>query len=469
MPWFVKGEDVQRLYRDRIEGFFQRMQIPSPLHVWTTDPLEKLFDWAKNLQRDNIRLQQEHHEATQESRSLRRQMDQRIKELKDTRDSLHRMTSDNKKYEHDLQELSNKYNHDMDALLIQHDEVTESMKREHRKEVQTLVNRYENELKIQKRKASTDIHNKNLELENYRAQFKKELEERTNKHNAEFDKLLGQVLTNTDDSAEWPDDKLKVNFGELKRLADSITSPRRREFTLPSKDVVGQDLDPTGFVHRGYSHLLLKNAIWSVLVEQFFAIPFGFGAFGPGKGQDELFTMFGSWRKLFDSNVSPTPDPSTLKVFEHDRQANKWRSSTFQGISTVKPLSNSPLARLRKDNIDLTTARILGFLSEFAKLCNGVVSEEVENEIGQLVEQSFELAVQFGVQPARLHLLFPERGEVITIGPDYHETQDGDEAKGSSFEVDLVTAGGLQKVGDGRSDMVTKRAIFPCQVWTLKT
>lgn len=294
MPWFVKGEDVQKLYKDRIEGFFQRLQIPSPIHFYTTDALDKLFEWAKNVYTDNIRLQQEHHDATQENRDLRHELQQRIKELGDTGASLRQMTNDKEKYKGDFRDLSKKYNQDIDALLFQHGEAVETLKREHSKKVQELRNGYENEL-----------DQKEVELQVQKDQYEKELEDRTQKHNTEFDKLLGQVLTNTDDSTEWPDDKLKKNFGELKRLIDAITSPRKKEFMLSKKDLVGQNLDPTGFIRRGgYPHLLLKNAVWTVLVEQFFAIPFGFAAFGPGKGQDELFTMFGSWRKLFDNSIS---------------------------------------------------------------------------------------------------------------------------------------------------------------------
>lgn len=116
--------------------------------------------------------------------------------------------------------------------------------------------------------------------------------------------------------------------------------------------------------------------------------------------------------------------------------------------------------------MDTAISRILRFLSEFASRCNSVVSDEAQNEIKELANLGIEFGLQIGVQPAYVRLLFPSHGESITIGADYQDTQDGDDYKGQTFNVDLVTAAGLQKIGDGRADTKSKRTILACQVWT---
>lgn len=129
------------------------------------------------------------------------------------------------------------------------------------------------------------------------------------------------------------------------------------------------------------------------------------------------------------------------------------------------PEPDSPLAKLSVDNIRQTVNRIMGVLSDVSRLSNSLIRSEVEDEILQMVNLAREIALQFGVHSAQLQLSFPNRGEQIQIGEEFHDCEDGDRYKGSIFGVDLVIVPGLQKIGDGRSDMSSKRIITPCEFY----
>jgi hypothetical protein len=89
----------------------------------------------------------------------------------------------------------------------------------------------------------------------------------------------------------------------------------------------------------------------------------------------------------------------------------------------------------------------------------------MEDDIQKMVQLGREIALQFGIHPAQLRLLVPSRGEQIQIGESYHDCEDGDAYKGSVYGVQLVTAPGLQMIGDGRSDMSSSRTMVPCEIY----
>jgi hypothetical protein len=123
------------------------------------------------------------------------------------------------------------------------------------------------------------------------------------------------------------------------------------------------------------------------------------------------------------------------------------------------------LAKLNADNIHQTVDRIMGVLSEVSRLSNSLVRSEVEDQIRQITNLAREIALQFGVQTAQLQLSVPNRGGDIQIGEEFHDCQDGDSYKGEVCAVDLVIVPGLQKIGDGRFDMNSKRIIVPCEIY----
>ena len=89
----------------------------------------------------------------------------------------------------------------------------------------------------------------------------------------------------------------------------------------------------------------------------------------------------------------------------------------------------------------------------------------MEDEIRQMTNLACEIALQFGVHSAQLRLSAPNRGEQVQIGEEFHDCEDGDSHKGSVYGVDLVIVPGLQKIGDGRSDMSSKWTIVPCEFY----
>lgn len=85
-----------------------------------------------------------------------------------------------------------------------------------------------------------------------------------------------------------------------------------------------------------------------------------------------------------------------------------------------------------------------------------------------MVSLGREIALQFGIQSSQLQLVVPEHGKTIRIGESFHDCEDGDSGLRRTCEVDIVTAPGLQKVGDGRSDMEVQRAMVPCEIYPIE-
>lgn len=126
---------------------------------------------------------------------------------------------------------------------------------------------------------------------------------------------------------------------------------------------------------------------------------------------------------------------------------------------------HSPLAKLSAENLRQTVNRIMGVLSEVSRLSNSRVRGETEAEVHKLADIACEIAVQFGVHPAQLHLSIPHRGAQIQIGDEFHDCEDGDVDRGMICPVDLVTFPGLARIGDGRSEMSSKQIITPCEIY----
>jgi Tfp pilus assembly protein FimV len=135
--------------------------------------------------------------------------------------------------------------------------------------------------------------------------WRQQKEAMTRAHIEEKNKLISQLLVNSDDSQGWADEKLKVKFQDLQRQIEKIASPNRKEFRLATGQILDTKIDPTGFVQRsgpGRLHLLLKSLLWNVYREQLFSAPFGFGVLGQGDGKQKLLDLISSWRSLVDPN-----------------------------------------------------------------------------------------------------------------------------------------------------------------------
>lgn len=235
----------------------------------------------------------------EEKRRLERDLAARVKALQNAERHIEDL---NKKLEaaesqylqasYDNRSMARQHADKIATLTMEHVQSMGDAKKEHDREIDSLKQRH-----------NSDLHSLNADHlkdhNNLKADHAREIRELEK----ERTKLVGQLLVNQDDNQGWPDDKLKINFRELQRLIESLTSPRNKEFLIPPNQQVGSHLDPTNFLSRagrGKSHLLLKSAIWAILREQFFCAPFGFGALGPGKAQKELTEVYSTWRKLFD-------------------------------------------------------------------------------------------------------------------------------------------------------------------------
>lgn len=137
----------------------------------------------------------------------------------------------------------------------------------------------------------------------------------------------------------------------------------------------------------------------------------------------------------------------------------------LSGGGKRNPARHSPLAKLSADNVQKTVDRIIGVLSEVSRLSNSLVPSYVEAEIHKMADLAREIALQFGVHTAQLRLAVPHHGAQIRIGEEFYDCEDGDSERGTVYQVDLVIFPGLERIGDGRSDMSSKQIITPCEIY----
>ena len=98
-------------------------------------------------------------------------------------------------------------------------------------------------------------------------------------------------------------------------------------------------------------------------------------------------------------------------------------------------------------------------------LSGSSLNVESENQIHQAVTLAQDIGFQFGIHPAQLRLVIPSRGEAVEIGAKFHDCEGGEEERGKTYQVNLVTLPGLEKVGDGRSNMNSISTIVPCEIY----
>ncbi|KAK3939277.1 hypothetical protein QBC46DRAFT_263663 [Diplogelasinospora grovesii] len=292
------------------------------------------------------------------------------------------------------------------------------------------------------------------------------------------DKILSleaDLVDNVDDFRPATDDALKSKYREVKLLVETITEPfNLGVHTMPQSS----RLDPTRLLTREGSkpmRFLLRSIVWARIIDGFFSAPFGFGAFGSGNGKQQLINVYYEWRKLFDFSQSAyRGGDEDYEQFRRDKEANKWRSATFQSIMTAvvprgqkKALAaTADKVRPYADNRQNVEEDILDILRE---VCNGAVSDEFQEKVTEIVRLAGELALEFGSQRAELGLDMPERGDSLEIGLEFVDCEDGDNARGKVEEVELVVAPKLFRVGDGRNDLKTRKTIFPGEIYPMQT
>lgn len=240
----VPGSEVREQYNAKINQFLHKVDEPGIRWFQSiglgdrpeVDLLEKLFTWGDKVWGERNRLQNQFSEARMKISKLEA-------ELASTRRRLNEFETENK-----------------------------SMNAKHQGELDNLKNRH-----------STVVRK---EKDNY---------------GREVRKLVGQLLVNQDDNMGWTDDKLKFRFQKLQNLVNTLVSPRNKEYRLPPESQVTPVLDPTGFLTRttkSKAHFLLQSTIWSILYEQFFSTPFGFGILGRGTARKKLLEVYVAWAAL---------------------------------------------------------------------------------------------------------------------------------------------------------------------------
>ncbi|RSM12114.1 hypothetical protein CEP52_002588 [Fusarium oligoseptatum] len=291
----------------------------------------------------------------------------------------------------------------------------------------------------------------------------RELEILETRLNNEKRHLQAQLLVSGDKSQAWPDEKLRTQFRELCRIVDNATATIATTVDITSQ-AISRRLDPDDLLSlvKGRPHFWLRWRVWSILQEAFFALPFGFGAFGLGKGATEMMELYRAWRRSLDGLTN-----SDLNIFHDNEAANRWRSVTFQTLAAAAAAdgTSGSLIQLGRSNVTTVTEQIMSLLSAVA---GSQLQGGLQGEMRKAASLAYELALQVGVNPARLVLLTAERGQTVVIGGNngFIDCEDGEERRGQRVQVVLVASPGLQRIGDGRSETTQKHTVVPCEVFT---
>ncbi|KAJ4207592.1 hypothetical protein NW759_013993 [Fusarium solani] len=274
--------------------------------------------------------------------------------------------------------------------------------------------------------------------------------------------LQAQLLVSGDKSQAWPDEKLRTQFRELCRIVDNATATIATTVDISSQ-VLSHRLDPDDSLSlvKGRPHFWLRWRVWSVLQAGFFSLPFGFGAFGPDRGAAEITALYRAWRSRLDGSTDPD-----LDIFHSNEVANRWRSITFQTLAAAATDGGSgSLIQLGHNNVTHVTEQITSLLSVIA---GSQLQGGLQGEMRTAAGLAYELALQFGVNPARLVLLTVERSQAVVIGGSngFINCDDGEERRGQKVQVVMAASPGLQRIGDGRSETTQEHTVVPCEVFT---
>jgi hypothetical protein len=180
------------------------------------------------------------------------------------------------------------------------------------------------------------------ELDEMRNRHSTVIKREKDSHGNEVKRLVGQLLVNQDDNASWTDDKLKFRFQQLQNSINSLVSPRNKEFRVPPGSQL-DSLDPTGFLGRATTskaHFLLQSTIWSILHENFFSAPFGFGIVGDGGGHEKLLEVYLVWARLLGRSVNHSMFMSvTLKFLLTAKAHRRVRKGLKSSVRANSPIT----------------------------------------------------------------------------------------------------------------------------------
>ncbi|KAK1773840.1 hypothetical protein QBC45DRAFT_386764 [Copromyces sp. CBS 386.78] len=463
--------EIERLGRDKtaLERRFETQKAHSNAAI---ESLERQHDADTTQLRQaaadhdsSMRSQKEHYEGqisslhtqlADQAQAHQLELAQATQELQDAMSAL-RST-----HQQELNRLETASNEQISALQTAQNQQITAQQKKHEQDVQRLNKKHARNV--------VDLQNKVQSLEN------------------------DLVMGSNDDFRPATDDSLKIQYRQLKLCIDMVTEPINLGISGGVPRNLGK-LDPTRFLEReGKNQLrfLLRSVVWQKIVEGFFSEPFGFGALGSkGEGREVLRKVVDGWRglcgygdgalsngKTASRSATTTTDADILTPFFHSRDANKWRSATFQSIlMAVAPPSSSmsgnksssrkgqqqapspsgtpgppehAASTLYQTNINQVQSQIVALLSS---ICSEPLSPEIQSKVSELARQAGELALQFGAQRAQLGLEVPKRGEQVKIGTEsgWVDCEDGDSfggRRGVEVEVDLCVSPKVYRIGD---------------------
>ncbi|KAK3991432.1 hypothetical protein QBC44DRAFT_379679 [Cladorrhinum sp. PSN332] len=279
--------------------------------------------------------------------------------------------------------------------------------------------------------------------------------------------LEQELMSKPDDFRLGLDGSLKTKYGSLKLIIETITSPWNLG-TRAGADKL-EKMDQTGFLERAGQdqwHFLLRSMVWARILDGFFSAPYGFGALGSGEDGRSLLGVYKTWKMLLDGNGEGHANgQENFELFYQDKYANAWRSATFQSLLSAieaaklrdKTLQDDKdgrkdIATVFADNSSRVREGVVEVISYF---CADGISEEIRDQVATAVQQASELSVAFGAHRAKVCFGIPNFGDVIEIGAEFVDCQDGDLKRGKLETVELAVAPALFMIGDGRSDLTS--------------
>ncbi|KAH8656645.1 hypothetical protein BGZ60DRAFT_435013 [Tricladium varicosporioides] len=453
------ASDVRNRYSSRINNFLNQVDSYAIFRS-RENALDNLFTWGRKIVDEKQKLDSMYADQKAEKERIEAILGELENKHATAVEQLKQLSKANAEWE-------TRYNEKVANLTIDYTRELDEKERNHDNQINEMTESHAIETTKMKDSHILDLQKLHQEIKYKEIDHKDKIWVKENENK----KLVQQLLINQDANLAWPDDKLKFHFQQLQTLVDSVV---RKALTQKNQHF-GQHLDPTDFIERagnGKARFLLKSIIWKILKDQFFSVPYGFGALGSGQGYQALMVVYTTWRKIFKDHSNKGPE--SLAIFQHDEYANKWRSVTFQcisaelsGIEQLGATNDSPIGHFRVENGKKTIDAIKNVVRGISPLPDDSLLSQMEEEIQEISNLALKIALQFGINPAQLLLPIPEHGESIEIGAEFHETSNAASKKGHSFVVDLVTLPGIQKISAKSSEKGSKRVIIPCEIYPM--
>lgn len=268
----LSGSDVEKEYKSRIESFVYEVTNQGPKSLkGGGDLLEKLFQWSQDAHNDRTWFRSQYQNELEARKGLEEECRKLKRELSEKRDQI----------------LAQE-----DQILAQEDQI------------RNLVLDHSKKLADEKGRHKIEVEKLRKEHMDILAAMEKDHQKVKRILDAETNRLRGELLVNVGEAKAWTDDTLRSKLITLQTKVQAITTVNgfKLDNTVPCSPHL--EFDATQFLKRSDGtkvRVFLRNAIWSVLYDHFFARPFGFGVLGPVSGKDNpLLCALISWQSAID-------------------------------------------------------------------------------------------------------------------------------------------------------------------------